>query len=657
MRDLPVVASAYLRTHVDNPVDWWTWGADAFAEATRRNVPVFLSVGYAACHWCHVMAHESFEHPGVAEFLNEHFVAIKVDREERPDVDQLYMAATQLISGHGGWPMSVFLTPDRKPFTAGTYYPPTDRGGQVGFGRLLEAINDAWHHRHDDVLTQTATVEAALAREVSFVDFVAPATTPLDLTNVDHLLGSELESQTDADGGHGSPRFPRPSYVLALLRTGHLEAAERALRAMAFEGLYDHIEGGFARYSVDSRWHVPHFEQMLSDQALLAIAYFEAGRYLPEGPWHEVARATLSRLVDAFALPSGFASSLDADAGGHEGSHVTWTVEEVTAALTAAGCPDLVEAACDRWRIVTPGLFEDRSIPRLAKGQPFTTPAELEPARKALRAVRAQRPQPQRDEKVVLEWNAMVASAMFASRDVTFTTRALDLLDSLAVTHHVDGAWYRTEQRTIPAMATDVAWWATACLDAFETTGDDRWLERAHQANEYLLANFWDGDRPTPQHPHEGRGLFSTCAPEGDVFLRPKELFDGATPSSHAVATRAFARYALAAGDTGALVVAQRLVTMAQELLTTHPRAVVDLVEAATFAFNGVEIVVPGPPNELLDYVRRQPLVGAVVVHGSGTSPLLTGRQAGLAYVCRNNVCRQPVATTADLDQAIGAVR
>ena len=653
LRSLSTISSAYLRSHRDNPVDWWAWGEDAFDEARRRSVPVFLSVGYAACHWCHVMAHESFEDPAIGELLRGDFVAIKVDREERPDVDQVYMAATQLLSGHGGWPMSMFLLPDGRPFTGGTYYPPVDRAGQVGFSRLLDAIASAWRDRRDDVIRQADAVERSLRREISFVDHLAPPTNALDLEGVRRQLGDEIAERTDDAGGQGQPRFPRPSYVRALLASGQHDAARRVLRAMAFEGLYDHIEGGFARYSVDAQWHVPHFEQMLSDQALLARVYVEASVLLDDPEWRVIGLAALQRMVDAFAIEGGFASSLDADAGGVEGSHVTWTVDEVRDALTQAGCAELLEVSLDRWRIASPGLFEGRSIPRLREGAPFETPTALVPARRALQAARAARPQPDQDEKILLEWNVMAASALIASRDHSFVERGLALLTTLASTHFRDNYWRRTDSGAALATAADLAWFGEACLDAFEVTSDDRWTSLATTMADELLAHFWDGDVPTSSSPSTGAGFFGTSELATDLFVRPKELFDGATPSGHAVATRLFARLALVNGNPDTLVIAQRLVAVAQEVLTSHPQAVVDLVEAAGFALDGHALVIPGPAGALANHVRLTAVPRTVLITGSGSSPLLEGRRAGVAYLCRNGVCQLPVETVDDLAQLL----
>jgi uncharacterized protein YyaL (SSP411 family) len=650
--------SAYLRQHAHNPVDWWTWDTAALDEAARLDRPIFLSIGYAACHWCHVMAHESFEDPDVAAILNENFIAIKVDREERPDVDALYMAATQLVSGHGGWPMSVFLTPDGRAFMAGTYYPPVERHGQASFTTLLRAMHDAWTNRRDDVERQADELSRAMTREVSFIDHLAPFTDVLDLATSRARLRDELVGRVDADGGFGdAPKFPRPSYVEALLEFGDdttRVALERTLDAMSRRGLYDHLRGGFARYSVDAEWHVPHFEKMLSDQALLARAYLRAARAMPDHvEWREVALDTIEFVLSDLAVAGGYASALDADAGGVEGSHVTWTPEEVRTALEEDGLGDDLAAALRRWRIEAPGDFEGRSIPRLAQAEPFSTPAALASARESLRRSRARRIQPGRDEKVILEWNAMFASALFEVRDASSTERATSLLRSLHRTHFHDHVWWRTESRRAHASASDVAWTLDACVDAFEATGADSWIDAARSLERYLLEHYWDGEVPTSRSPHEGNGVVSRSDLVTDLRARPKEIFDGATPSSHAVACRALARLALCTGDLDTLVVAQRLVELASSLLANHPGAVPDLLEAAGFALSGVEVVIPGDANELTAHVRSSFSRRSVLVRGSGSSALLDDRRVGVAYVCREGVCQLPAETVAALEEQL----
>ena len=651
------LGSSYLLDHVDNPVLWRTWSEDTLEEATRSDRPIFLSIGYAACHWCHVMAHESFENDEIAQLLNDYFVPVKVDREERPDVDALYMAATQLVAGHGGWPMSVFLLPDGKPFMAGTYYPPQDRGGQVGFARLLNALHEAWEQQRTVIERQASELSDALAREVRFIDHLAPHLDAIDLRAVRERLRDELVEQVDEIGGFGgAPKFPRPSYVEALLEfddDASRDAVRRTLDAMSRRGLFDHLRGGFARYSVDEAWHVPHFEKMLSDQGLLTRCYLRASLAMHEPAWREVALATMGFVDRDLSVHDGYASSLDADAGDAEGAHVVWTVDEVQEVLSAASLDDDLPLVLARWRIEEPSAFEGASIPRLADDEPFVTPSSLRRALDVMIERRATRVQPSRDEKIVLEWNAMMASAFLQSDDENFESRGLDLLQSLRSSHFKNGVWWRTQHQRAHATASDITWLVDAMIDAFELSGDDRWLSDAHETARYLLDHYWDGTLPSAATPHEGGGVFSQSDLVDDLSLRPKEIFDGATPSAHATATRALARLALCRGDAELLVVAQRLVELAGSLIVSHPMAVVDLVAAAGFALEGVEVVIPGEPGALAHHVRSMAMPRTVLITGSGASPLLAQRSEGLAYVCRGGVCQLPVDNVDALEQEL----
>jgi uncharacterized protein YyaL (SSP411 family) len=536
---------------------------------------------------------------------------------------------------------------------AGTYYPPTDRAGQISFDRLLLTLNDAWHHQRERIEEQASELAGATGREVSLVDHLAPFNDAIDLVAVRRHLRDELLIQADDDGGFGSaPKFPRPSYVDALLDFDDPDAraaVTTTLDAMARRGLYDHFGGGFARYSVDGEWHVPHFEKMLSDQALLARCYARASVVMNRPEWREVTLDTLGFVARDLRRVDGYASSLDADAGGVEGSHVTWTQEEILELLGPENTKT-TRAVTARWRIESPGAFEGRSIPRLADGEPFTTPASLDGAHERMMERRRARIQPGRDEKIVLEWNAMIASAFLRSDDQDFVNLGLELLHSLRLTHFADDAWWRTERHQAHAGASDVAWLADAFVDAFERTGDDQWLRSAHDVVAYLLAHYWDGPRPTSASPHEGGGVFSQSDLVRDLATRPKEIFDGATPSSHATATRALARVGLCLGDNELLVVAQRLVELAGSLLVNHPATVSDLVDAAGFALNGVEVVVPGSQGAMAHHVRSMAMARTVLITGSGSTPLLAQRLEGQAYVCRGGVCLQPATTVDELD-------
>ena len=600
------------------------------------------------------MAHESFEDEAIAQQINESFIPIKVDREERPDVDAFYMAATQLVSGHGGWPMSVFLLPDGKPFLAGTYYPPTDRNGQVGFPRLLSALTDAWASQRSVVQEQAHKLSDALEREIAFVDHLKVHDAVVDLKVVRQKLRDELIESSDPLGGFGgAPKFPRPSYVEALLEFRDEETKDvvaTTLNAMSREGMYDHLRGGFARYSVDAQWHVPHFEKMLCDQGLLARAYLQASKHEPTSEWREVALDTINFVLNDLRIEKGFASSLDADADGEEGSHVTWTPQEITDGLNDTA---LSKRILERYRISDPGLFEGRSIPRLASGEPFTAPLELTKSLDTLRQVRSARVQPGRDEKVILEWNAMFASACLRSGDGELISEGIALLTSLRSSHFSDQTWWRTENLQAHATANDLAWLLDAYIDAFESTGDDAWTKLGEELATYLVAHHWDGDVPTSSNPIVGRGFFTQSNHVKDLPSRPKEIFDGATPSSHAVACRAIARLALCLGDNNLLSISQRLVELASSLVATHPGSVPDLVNAAGFALTGVEVVIPGAPNELTKHVRSLPMVRSVLITGNGSSPLLSGRSEGLAYVCRAGVCQLPVGSIEELNSQL----
>jgi uncharacterized protein YyaL (SSP411 family) len=653
--------SAYLRQHAENPVDWWEWSPEAFAEARRRDVPIFLSVGYAACHWCHVMAHESFENEEIADYLNQHFVAIKVDREERPDVDAIYMSATQAVSGHGGWPMSVFLQPDGRAFMAGTYYPPVDRQGHPGLLRLMQAMHDGWENQRPLIDRQTDEISRAVEQELSVLDRLQPSTSSSLQDGVD-VLASNLIAACDEYGGFSrAPKFPRPSYIAALLDRVHHEPVNavvtQTLDAMSRRGLYDHLRGGFARYSVDAKWHVPHFEKMLSDQALLALVYLRADRAMGGGtPWRAVALDTLAFVRTDLRLARGFASSLDADSNGEEGAHATWTPDEVTAALEAAGLHELIEATSYRYELHGTETFEGRYIPQLAPGVPFATPPEFLAVRNALCKVRASRPQPGRDDKVILEWNAMTAVALFETCEPTMVDDAIQLLDDLTATHFVEGVWYRTDGRISNATAADLAWLVVALTSAFEAMADDRFLDRSIGVAEYLLQHHWDGDFPTTENPHIGGGILSSSKAQNDLPWRARDVFDGATPSGYATATMAFARLAKLTGDERFLLATERLIQLARPLITEHPTAVPDLLAAALFHEQGLEVVIPGPSGPLLDEARRAFIAHGVVVHGDGRSPLLEGRRVGSAYVCRNNSCQTPVDSPEALRRQLASV-
>lgn len=643
-------SSAYLAQHADNPVDWWEWSEEAFAVARELDKPIFLSVGYAACHWCHVMAHESFEDPEIARLLNDNFIPIKVDREERPDVDSIYMAATQLMSGHGGWPMSVFMTPEMKPFLAGTYFPPVDRGGQPGFTRVVTALGEAWASERARIEEQAEELAKAIRQEVSFIDRLSPPADSLDFVEIRSKLTEQLVERFHRGGFSVAPKFPRTSFVNALLENEDarsLELARESLKAMSHGGLYDHIDGGFARYSVDEFWAVPHFEKMLCDQAQLATLYFRASKRLHSEEFKAVGITTLDYVLRTMRVSNGFASSLDADAAGVEGSHITWTKSEVAEVLDALGNADQLDAVCERWQISDGGNLEGRSVPRLLDEAPFATPIELASIAEALRLSRLDRPQPGRDEKVILEWNAMLALAFLVSTEERHHQAGLALLEGLFSSHFSNG-WWRTEAHSAHATLADLAWLLDACVSAFELTGDDAWLHKSQEIAQFVKVHFVDRETSG-----QLRGYFSQDDAVQDLPTRTKDLFDGAVPAAHSVWTRALARLGLVLGDADLMAEARVMVQLAGTVVRDYPLEVVDLINAAGYAFEGLEIVVPGDENSLSAHLRLTPMIRSVLVAGTGSSPLLAGREPHMAYVCRNGVCQLPVDNWADLDSQI----
>jgi uncharacterized protein YyaL (SSP411 family) len=652
-------SSPYLRQHANNPVDWYEWGPEAFAQAVEHDRPIFLSVGYAACHWCHVMAHESFESPEIAALINENFIAVKVDREERPDLDAIYMAATQAIGGHGGWPMTVFLTPDARPFMAGTYYPPEDRPGQPGMRRLLTAMHEAWELQRDTVEKQASEVVAAVERETRYIDRLELGAPGQNVAEIRDHLTRQLLERADADGGFsGAPKFPRPSYIRTLLASwAQPEVADvitDTLNVMARRGLYDHLTGGFARYCVDAEWRVPHYEKMLSDNALLALCYREAAAVAHHDEWAAVANATCEFLVESFLTPQGFVASFDADTRDGEGRHVTWTAEEVHELLEEP----LASAVCARYVIAPAGDGDDhgRSVPRLAGGETFEVPEHLVDAVNTLRGARQQRPQPSVDDKIILEWNAMAIVALLRSATPAFVTVALEVLDGLPRSHFDGDVWWRTNARAHYATAADVAWLLEAYCIAYETSGDDRHLGRAEHLVAYLLTNFWEGDLPTAHIAHRGHGICHSDVRTNDLPIRAKEIFDGATPSSHAMATEALARFALLSGNENVTAVARHLRYLAEPLLRDHPVAVPDLVLAISTLDDPYVLVTPGS-GELVDSADTHWLPQLIRVRGTGASPWLTDRREGAAYLCEGHQCLVPAESREELDAQVQAIR
>jgi uncharacterized protein YyaL (SSP411 family) len=642
---LASATSPYLLQHADNPVDWWEWGSEPFAEARLRDVPVLLSVGYAACHWCHVMAHESFEDDATAAYLNEHFVSIKVDREERPDVDAIYMNATTAMTGHGGWPMTVVLDHDARPFFAGTYFPDRPRGGQPSFRQVLEALTEAWTQRRD----QVGQVAGQLREHLNQALAAAPA--PLGPDVVRSAVAT-LGREFDGIGFGTAPKFP-PSMVLEfLLREGSDQArsmADATLTAMARGGIHDQLAGGFARYSVDSKWVVPHFEKMLYDNALLLRVYAE---------WDtELGRRTAEGIAD-FLLAElrteqgGFASALDADSEGAEGTFYVWTPAQLVDVL---GEGDGTWAAA-LLSVTEGGTFEHGTSTLQLLQEPDDL-ARWADVRRRLLAARSERERPARDDKVVAAWNGLAISGL--ARAGTLLERP-DLVEAAAEAagllhdlHTVDGRLRRVSRDGVvgaPAgVLEDYGCVAAGYLDLLQATGDARWLTRAEALIEVALGHFGAGDG----------GFFDTADDAETLVARPRDPSDNASPSGLSSLVHALVAHTALTGAGHTREAAEGALRSVGMLAEKAPRFAGWSLAAAVALLDGPrEIAIVGPAGADRDALeqRARRLPGAVVLVADGARddiPLLRerhpvdGRPA--AYVCRGMVCDRPVTDPAEL--------
>ncbi|MBK6309679.1 MAG: thioredoxin domain-containing protein [Candidatus Microthrix sp.] len=662
--------SPYLRQHADNPVDWYQWGDQAFAAAADRDVPLLISIGYSSCHWCHVMAHESFEDPEVAAAMNRHFVNIKVDREERPDIDAVYMEATQTMTGRGGWPMTVLATPDGRPFYCGTYFPPEPRQGMPSFTQLIEALADAWATKRDELEGQADTLSEAITRSAP-LEPDAPAP---ELVTIDEAVLSLAHAADAQWGGFGvTPKFPQPASVDLLLRharrTGSdtsLSIARSALDHMATGGMWDHIGGGFARYSTDRQWLVPHFEKMAYDNALLIRPYLHAWQLTGEDRYRQIVEETIAYLLDELRLPAGaFASAQDADSPdpdgadpsesdglGVEGRFATWTPAELVAVLGEDGGAKVAAY----WGITEEGNFEGRSIPhRIGHIDELQRDPALDEVRAGLLKIRRARPQPSLDDKVLVEWNALIvaslAEAAAALDRPEWGDAAVEAAEFLLGHLHRDGRWHRSwsadsAQASHRAVANDLAALVEALIRLAEWTGERRWETEALAVADELLNRYLDAET----------GTLWTTPDDGEALVaRPRDVVDGATPSANSVAAGAFLRLAAITGATHYADAARRIIAALSPLADGQAGSFAHLLAAAEDDALGLsEIVISGERADLVAEVRRHWLPGAVLAWGEpGDSPLWEGRdevgEQGRAYVCRGSVCEQPVTTTEDL--------
>ncbi len=667
--------SPYLQQHAHNPVDWYPWGEEALSKARAEDKPILLSIGYSACHWCHVMERESFENASIAGLMNDNFVSIKVDREERPDLDSIYMEAVQALSGQGGWPMTVFLTPDGAPFWGGTYFPPTDRGGMPGFPRVLVSLAEAYRTKHDDVVEQAATLRGQLGR--SLLGYEA---TGLDEAVASRAYAGLSETFDARHGGFGgAPKFPQPMNLEFLLRYHHrtgepnaLAMTRTTLDRMAAGGIYDQLGGGFHRYATDAVWLVPHFEKMLYDNALLARVYLEAYQSTGDETYRGVVEETLDYVVREMTSPrGGFYTAQDADSEGEEGRFFVWTPREIAEIVGEEDAP-LVSSY---YGVTAGGNFEGASI--LFRPSPLDAVATslgvepdrlrgaVERARPLLLAARETRIHPQRDEKMLTAWNGLMLRA-FAEAG-----RALDRPDYTAVasrnaafllsTMEHDGRLRRTyregqEGARLNGYLEDYAALAAGLLALYETTYEPHLFAAADDLAKAMLTHFWDDE--------EG-GFFTTSDDHEELINRPRDLFDNAVPSGNSMAVEVLLRLSALNGDQAYAEKAETTLKALSGAVTRAPSGFGRLLSALELVLVGTtEVAVVGGADEaeaaaLLAVLHHRYLpttVTALARPGAEEAgvALLEGRTPldghGAAYVCRHFACRRPVATPADLE-------
>ena len=642
--------SPYLHQHRDNPVDWLPWGDEAFDRARAEDKPVLLSVGYSTCHWCHVMASESFEDDATAALMNRLFVNIKVDREERPDIDAIYMEAVTTMAGRGGWPMTVFLTPDAKPFFAGTYFPKEPRGGMPSFTDVLRQVDQAWRRRRPQVLTQAGDLTASVQRAV--------VAAPSENTDVDLLPGATarlLELFDPADGGFGgAPKFPHPMALDALLRSYHrtndlavLGAVTTSLDAMAAGGIYDQLGGGFARYAVDAAWLIPHFEKMLSDNALLARVYLHAWQLTGTDGYRQILEETIAYVLGNLGHPDGgFYAAQSADSEGEEGRFYLWDPAQIDRALGSSA-----DEFKTWYGVREEGNFEGRSVLFRPERGAQVRPPSVERGRTLLLAVRDGRARPGLDDKILTEWNGLMMATLAEAAAATGSGQWLDAATAageflLANLRRDDGRWLRAwhagdEQR--PARAAHLAYVAdhAALIDGFvrlaEASGAARWIAEACGVADAILDLFWD---------ERAGGVFTTGHDADALVVRPKDVIDRAVPSGNSATAVALLRLAALVGERRYAEAGQEIIRFAGRDSETQPLAYATLLAAADLQSTGAtEIAIVGDRPDLVRAAQQQYLPNAVLAWGEPyDSPLWRDRTEGNAYVCRDFACQLPVA-------------
>jgi len=655
--------SPYLLQHKDNPVDWYAWGPEALERARAEDKPILVSIGYAACHWCHVMERESFEDPDTASFMNEHFVCVKVDREERPDLDSIYMEAVQGMTGHGGWPLTAFLDPDGVPFYGGTYFPPEPRQGMPSLRMVMEAVVESWG-------TQRERIRAAAGRireQLGAVSRVEPSTEPLSAD----LIGtatSKLRMMADMRHGGfgGAPKFPPSDALELLLARAETDVVEVTLDAMAHGGIYDQVGGGFARYSVDEVWLVPHFEKMLYDNALLARLYLHAWQALRHERYRRVCEDTLVWALREMRGPEGgFHSALDADSEGEEGRFYVWTPDEIREALDRAGLGEVAGDVIAYCGVTDAGNFEGRNILHVPGGTGAEAPARLEEARRALYTHRSRRVWPGKDDKRLTSWNALMIAAL---AEAGAALPCADYLDAAVAC--AEFVWrdlrddrgrllrsFRDGEARLDAYLEDYAYLVEALLTLYEATFDVRWFDAARETADRMIELFADSDRG---------GFFTTAHDHERLIARRKDIDDHPIPSGNSSAAFGLLRLAELTGEREYERHAVGVFRLLHGAASRHPHALAHLLRAMDFHFASVkEIALVGPPDgdglgDLAAVVRtdfRPHVVLAGGPEGIERPELMRERTAvdgrAAAYVCENFACQRPVTEPNELAEAL----
>lgn len=678
--------SPYLLQHADNPVDWYPWGDEAFEEARSEDKPILLSVGYSACHWCHVMAHESFEDPATAQVMNKLFVNIKVDREERPDVDDIYMQAVQAMTQHGGWPMTVFLLPDGRPFYGGTYYPDTPRHGMPSFVQVMEAVHDAYRNRRDDLEKQADNLHQALKRDVLGIGRDDDSGLTVDLLN--KSANGIMRNFDSINGGFGTqPKFPNPMNLEYLLRYYHRTRDDNALhvvtftlKKMAHGGIYDQIGGGFARYSVDAKWLIPHFEKMLYDNAQLSRLYLHTYQVTGDEFFKHIAEEIYDYILREMTSPEGgFYSTTDADSEGEEGKFFVWSIEEMEEALGAIeeDVPDADLIATAYFGMTLDGNFEGKNIlylPNDPKDVAQDLNLSIEALQEAVTAIkdrlyatRTSRVHPGLDDKILTAWNGMMLASLAEAARVlgredylVAVERAGDFLLDAMVDER--GRLYRTHKdgrSKLNGYLEDYANVIDAFLELYQSTFMEKWFEHARKFADIVLEHFMTDDG----------GFFDTSDDHEALITRPRNLQDNATPSGNAMMAKQLLRFSAYTGDERYDAAGRGILRLLTDAMGQYPQAFGESLNATDMLVNGIaEVALVGNPtkSETKDILAtlRQPYRPNVITALSRQDqdehtliPLLSYRKMRgdqpTVYVCRNFACQMPVTSAEETEKLL----